>query len=97
MIPVENRWTESSCERFFISCSRGPAGPEIPQLLILAGPVSLPAAQEAVTFFMASPHVDPAACYWEYYGLAAPTLCLAVREEPLFSGDFFPVRETRDI
>ena len=38
-------------------------GPEIPQLLILASPIGPPAAQEAISFFMASPHADPAACY----------------------------------
>lgn len=31
-----NGWSQSSCERFYRFLSRGPAGPEIPQLLILA-------------------------------------------------------------
>lgn len=34
-------------------------GPEIPQLLILAGQMSLLAAQETITLFMASPQPDP--------------------------------------
>lgn len=45
---------------FMVSCCRGPAGPDIPQLLILAARCD---RQEAITSFVASPHVDPAACY----------------------------------
>lgn len=35
---LKHSWTGSACEHLIISCSRGPAGPAIPQLLILAGP-----------------------------------------------------------
>lgn len=85
--PAGTLWIEPPCERFITSCSRGPAGPEIPQLLILAGTIGLPATQEAIPFLMASPHVGPAACCCWILWSRCSHILFAVQGGTFFSGD----------
>lgn len=68
----------SSHEPFIVSCSRGPAGPEIPQLLILA----VSSAHQPLRSSWLHRMWTQLLVVVGYYGLSAPRLCLAFREEP---------------